>query len=632
VTAKKTRTTEQLTFLGDIPTAVRERAFKQLVEFAKNRQFAPSVRAAYDEFWSDEFGQRSEAAKAAAFARSEAEGGFITYCLLDAARAGGGTIAEMFLAQRGEHLPRREREYLERLAGTRMGLYEVAVVDRGRGLTLVDLWNGDRIEVRERLLTYDVLPASVVAVRTFPALDGATELDGTVYSFPRRQAEELLAILRGEWEVSRKKEPSLSQERFLKRRAGPVINRYWFDNVFFEADGRTTVEEFVELGEFLGHSSVPNVMDLSGLHGFLCAIACGPVLVRPSRWLPLVWGDVAPTFESDEQAERIVSLIFELNKHVLYALEEGSFQPLLPESAPAGSENVAQSWCTGFMRGVLLGGRAWDVLFKDTVLSPIVTPILVLAYPRELVDDPADDPEATANLVKMLPLAVKAIASYWRSTPSTRTKATRATGGRNRRAPTALPAPTAGAARVHRLKIELTGVKPPVWRRVEIASDAKLPLVSRVLLASMGWMDTHLHAFEVGRTRYGVRDPEFPDDTRSERSVTLADIAPNPKDRFMFDYDFGDGWRHRVTVEAIIEASEADLPRCIAGARACPPEDCGGTYGYAELLEVLADATHDEHERMREWAPENFDPGVFDLAGTNQALRRLVRRRRARLT
>lgn len=314
--------------------------------------------------------------------------------------------------------------------------------------------------------------------------------------------------------------------------------------------------------------------------------------------------------------QRIVSLLFELNNHVVSALEDGSFQPLLPGDVPAGRDNVAQDWCTGFLEGVALGDRAWDVLFKDTILSPIIMPILILADPREFVDDATGDPEATANLVNMLPTAVNAVTSYWHSAPPTRAKSRRA----------------AGAGTVHRLKIQLSGVKPPVWRRVEIASDTKLPVVSRVLLASMGWTDSHLHAFEVGPTRYAVRDPEFPDDTRSERSVTLAEIAPNPKDRFMFDYDFGDGWRHRVTVEAITEATEADLPRCIAGARACPPEDCGGTYRYEELLEVLADPTREEHARMREWAPENFDPDVFDLVETNKALRRLVRRRRSKST
>ena len=188
---------------------------------------------------------------------------------------------------------------------------------------------------------------------------------------------------------------------------------------------------------------------------------------------------------------------------------------------------------------------------------------------------------------------------------------------------------TTEATTAHRLKIELVDVKPRVWRRIEIASGAKLPFVSHVLLAAMGWTDSHLHAFEARGVRYGTRDPDFPDNTRSERSVRLADIAPNVKDRFLFDYDFGDGWKHRVTVEAVGETTDADVPRCIAGARACPPEDCGGPGGYVELLEILADPEREEHQRMRSWVGPDFDPREFDLVGTNETLRRLARRRRA---
>jgi hypothetical protein len=113
-----------------------------------------------------------------------------------------------------------------------------------------------------------------------------------------------------------------------------------------------------------------------------------------------------------------------------------------------------------------------------------------------------------------------------------------------------------------------------------------------------------------------------------QRSVTLAQIAPQPKSRFFFDYDFGDGWEHRVTVEAIVDAKDADAPRCVAGARACPPEDCGGPFGYADLLDVLADPQHEEHGEMRRWVGDDFDPSVFDLRRANVEIRALTRRGR----
>jgi len=177
----------------------------------------------------------------------------------------------------------------------------------------------------------------------------------------------------------------------------------------------------------------------------------------------------------------------------------------------------------------------------------------------------------------------------------------------------------------HRLKIVLEDVKPPIWRKIELSSDMKLPQVSRALIATMGWTDTHLHAFRVGRTSYGVPDADFPSDLRSERQVTLAEIAPNAGDSFWFDYDFGDGWTHKVTVESIIASQGETNPRCLAGARACPPEDCGGPHGYRELLKAYVDPRHERHGDTAQWLPGDFDPNAFDLAGTNRALRRVVR-------
>ncbi len=153
----------------------------------------------------------------------------------------------------------------------------------------------------------------------------------------------------------------------------------------------------------------------------------------------------------------------------------------------------------------------------------------------------------------------------------------------------------------------------------------KLPRVSRALIAAMGWTDTHLHAFRVGRTSYGVPDDDFPSDLRSERQVTLAEIAPSTGGSFWFDYDLGDGWTHKVTVESIISSQGETSPRCLAGARACPPEDCGGPHGYRALLNAYADPRHERHREIMRWLPDDFDPDVFDLDETNRALRRVVR-------
>lgn len=136
----------------------------------------------------------------------------------------------------------------------------------------------------------------------------------------------------------------------------------------------------------------------------------------------------------------------------------------------------------------------------------------------------------------------------------------------------------------------------------------------------MGWTDTHSHAFHVGRQTFAAFDSDFPNDDLDERRYTLAQLLPRENDALRFDYDFGDGWEHRVTVEAIVAVDAAvRYPRCVAGRRACPPEDCGGPYGYREFLVKLADPMHPEHERMREWGGP-FDPSAFDLVETNVGL------------
>jgi Plasmid pRiA4b ORF-3-like protein len=137
---------------------------------------------------------------------------------------------------------------------------------------------------------------------------------------------------------------------------------------------------------------------------------------------------------------------------------------------------------------------------------------------------------------------------------------------------------------IHRLKIALLSVKPQVWRRIEVESTVKLSRLSRILLEAMDWTDLHLHQFVVGDVCYGTLDSDFPSDTLDEAKFTLAKIAPCVKDRFRLEYDFGDSWEHRVVVEDIVDAKPGlAYPRCTAGANACPPEDCGGPYGYADL-------------------------------------------------
>jgi hypothetical protein len=142
-----------------------------------------------------------------------------------------------------------------------------------------------------------------------------------------------------------------------------------------------------------------------------------------------------------------------------------------------------------------------------------------------------------------------------------------------------------------------------------------------VIQEVMGWTDSHLHDFHWREDRFGIPDPEL-DEERvvDESTVTLKELGLSIKDRLEYMYDFGDGWEHVLTVEKVMEAGEHQVPVCLKGTRSCPPEDCGGTWGYENLLEILKDPTHEEYEEWKTWLPEDFDPEQFDLAEVNRAL------------
>jgi pRiA4b ORF-3-like protein len=179
-------------------------------------------------------------------------------------------------------------------------------------------------------------------------------------------------------------------------------------------------------------------------------------------------------------------------------------------------------------------------------------------------------------------------------------------------------------APIYQLKVTLKETKPPIWRRILVPGDSTLPRLHRILQVVMGWYDSHLHQFKVGGASYGEPDRDFPDDMISERKVKLNQVAPHEKDRFTYEYDFGDSWEHDIVVERILPAVPgADLPACIAGKRACPPEDCGGVWGYESFLEAIGDPDHPEHDEMLQWAGGTFDPEAFDLAAVNAQLRRI---------
>jgi len=178
---------------------------------------------------------------------------------------------------------------------------------------------------------------------------------------------------------------------------------------------------------------------------------------------------------------------------------------------------------------------------------------------------------------------------------------------------------------VYQLKVTLKYIRPPIWRRVLVPSDISLGELHTVVQRAMGWSDYHLHEFRVGGVEYGPPDmkpdPFFGRGPRNEDGATLSRVARSAKSKITYTYDFGDSWEHEILVEKVLPAEEnVRYPVCIAGKRRCPPEDCGGAYGYPEFLEALQDPNHPEHETYSEWVGGSFDPEEFDLEAVNKRL------------
>jgi len=169
------------------------------------------------------------------------------------------------------------------------------------------------------------------------------------------------------------------------------------------------------------------------------------------------------------------------------------------------------------------------------------------------------------------------------------------------------------ARQVHQLKVTLRSMTPPIWRRVVVDGGETLDHLHAVIQAAFGWWDAHLHDFDIDGTRYGIPDDDDWTPVKDERRISIDQAIGNRDRKIRYTYDFGDNWDHDIVLEKTMSASDVTtVPDCIGGRRACPPEDCGGPWGYRELLDILADPTHPEHQERVEWAGGEIDPSAFD--------------------
>lgn len=176
---------------------------------------------------------------------------------------------------------------------------------------------------------------------------------------------------------------------------------------------------------------------------------------------------------------------------------------------------------------------------------------------------------------------------------------------------------------IYQLEIWLADIQPRIWRTFEVDSNIRLDKLNDVIQNVMGWTNSHLHSFRAGQVEYGIPDPDGDmDDVINERKARLTDLVRNARERFAYTYDFGDDWEHVVELVEVREPQKGvKYPVCLDGRRACPPEDCGGPWGYAELLEILADPEHEDYEDRLEWIGDEFDPEAFDVKAVNDVLK-----------
>ncbi len=190
--------------------------------------------------------------------------------------------------------------------------------------------------------------------------------------------------------------------------------------------------------------------------------------------------------------------------------------------------------------------------------------------------------------------------------------------------------PARPAEKAIQFKVQLRYIRPPIWRRVVLPDNATLGDLHGVIQTAMGWYNSHMHSFRIGGVNYTSRSASQMEDMdmENEERVPLAEVVTRAKQKFIYEYDFGDSWEHEIVAEKFLPLDPAaKYPACLGGARACPPEDCGSFPGYMDILKALnAKTPTTEQEELLEWVGEGYDPERFDLDAVNRRLSQQGRR------
>lgn len=183
---------------------------------------------------------------------------------------------------------------------------------------------------------------------------------------------------------------------------------------------------------------------------------------------------------------------------------------------------------------------------------------------------------------------------------------------------------------IYQLKLTLTDIRPSIWRRIEV-TDCTLERLHEIIQIAMGWESYHLWSFQIAGEEFGPPETEDDDidpfgmlEMEDSSTIKLSEVQDKGVKKFSYLYDFGDSWEHQIQIEKTL-SPQADVkyPRCTEGERACPPEDCGGPWGYADFLAAIRNPDHEEHAEMLDWVGGEFDPEEFDLEIVNAEMAQL---------
>jgi hypothetical protein len=170
---------------------------------------------------------------------------------------------------------------------------------------------------------------------------------------------------------------------------------------------------------------------------------------------------------------------------------------------------------------------------------------------------------------------------------------------------------------------------PLVWRRLWVEDCISIYQFHEILQVSMGWMDSHLFFFKAPGVTIAEDDPDndwIEDEFKDARKTKIRSVFSDAGDAVSYEYDFGDSWTHTIRFERVVDEDEIifQLPRCVGSENACPPEDCGGFYGFERIKNVLAKQSGDKYATLLLWLDTyypDYDPREFSQGSVNKILK-----------